>query len=310
MKKDSIYFKQADLLLEILPIIARERDFAIKGGTAINFFVRNLPRLSIDIDLCYLPVNSREIALNDIQQKLLALKKVIDDRFKKVMATNKYSEKKISGYVLNIEGLSIKIEVNPVIRGSVFQPEVRTIVQKAGDFFEKFVEAHILPLADLYGGKICAALDRQHPRDLFDVKLLLENEGITEEIKQAFIIYLLSHPRPLIELLNPGLKDLSEIFANEFEGMTLESISLDQLLAARERLIIEIHNSLSREDRRFIASFKNKKPDWQLFPLSHVRKLPAIQWKLLNLRRMEKKKHREALIKLLTFLEIDQKELI
>ena len=57
---DSVYFKQAELLLRILPLIDREAAFAMKGGTAINFFARDLPRISVDIDLVYLPVGERE----------------------------------------------------------------------------------------------------------------------------------------------------------------------------------------------------------------------------------------------------------
>ena len=60
--KDTIFFKQAELLLRILPLIDKEEVLALKGGTAINFFVRDLPRLSVDIDLTYLPVNERSFA--------------------------------------------------------------------------------------------------------------------------------------------------------------------------------------------------------------------------------------------------------
>lgn len=83
------------------------------------------------------------------------------------------------------------------------------------------LNVRVLSLEDTYGGKICAALDRQHPRDLFDIKLLLENEGLTEKIKKAFIVYLISHDRPIVEVLNPGLQDIKQIFENEFAGMTL-----------------------------------------------------------------------------------------
>lgn len=309
MDRSGIYFKQANLLLEILPLLDRSREFAVKGGTAINFFIREFPRLSVDIDLCYLPITSREIALTDINEKLVKLKQGIGKRFKSVTFAVKKAEENVVGFTLTVDGLPIKIEPNLVIRGTVFPPLIRRLNQKAVDYFEKYVESQILSLADLYGGKICAALDRQHPRDLFDVKLLLENEGITEEIKQAFIIYLLSHPRPVVELLNPRLKDISERFVNEFEGMTLQKVSLDELVETRLQLIESIHKSLSPEDRLFMAGFKNKKPNWELFPLPNVNKLPAIQWKLLNLRRMDDKRHQEALTKLLDFLEIDQREL-
>jgi len=64
------YREQVTLLLRILPIIAREEAFALKGGTAINLFVRDLPRLSVDIDLTYLPLGDRIAALTGIREGL------------------------------------------------------------------------------------------------------------------------------------------------------------------------------------------------------------------------------------------------
>jgi len=68
--KESLFYKQAELLLQILPFFKQETVFALKGGSAINFFYRNLPRLSVDIDLTYLPINKREIALTDISKRI------------------------------------------------------------------------------------------------------------------------------------------------------------------------------------------------------------------------------------------------
>ena len=64
------YIKQVALLVKCLPIIATEECFAIKGGTAINLFFMNLPRLSVDIDLVYLPIESRDTTYQNINQAL------------------------------------------------------------------------------------------------------------------------------------------------------------------------------------------------------------------------------------------------
>ena len=60
------YVAQVRLLLSVLPDIAREPVFALKGGTAINLFYRDMPRLSVDIDLTYLPVADRQSSLEDM----------------------------------------------------------------------------------------------------------------------------------------------------------------------------------------------------------------------------------------------------
>ena len=61
-----IYRRQAALLIRTLPLVAEETCFALKGGTAINLFIRNMPRLSVDIDLTYLPVQPRAESLTAI----------------------------------------------------------------------------------------------------------------------------------------------------------------------------------------------------------------------------------------------------
>ena len=52
----SPYYAQVRLLVRELPVVAKETCFALKGGTALNLFVRDMPRLSVDIDLAYVPL--------------------------------------------------------------------------------------------------------------------------------------------------------------------------------------------------------------------------------------------------------------
>ncbi|MFT6068086.1 MAG: hypothetical protein ACJAT2_002333 [Bacteriovoracaceae bacterium] len=169
--------------------------------------------------------------------------------------------------------------------------------------FKKTVETHCLNLADTYGGKICAALDRQHPRDLYDAKFLFDNEGITTDVKDSFIFYLLSHNRPINELLNPNLKDISVEYTDEFLDMAQSNVSLDELLKTRKRLISDINDSLTGEDRKFIISFAENNPDWSLFRNEKIKDYPSIKWKLLNQRSMKEKKSSEYIDKVKELLE-------
>jgi len=300
------YFKQANLLLRILPFLAGESDFALKGGAAINFFVRDFPRLSIDLDITYLLINNRNTALQEISLMLLRYSIYIQ----KILPNSRVTKKKfnngdlIKGLIVSNENTIVKIEPNFVIRGSVFPPQNLSLTVRAKEIFQRNVQVQILSIADLYAGKICAALDRQHPRDLFDITKLLENEGITESIRKAFIVYLLSHPRPIVELLNPNKIDISNIFETEFWGMTDEEITLETLLVTRDKLINNINLSLSKKEKLFIISFKNKKPEWELLGLENIENLPAIRWKQYNLAKMQEQKHKIALDKLRNFLEI------
>jgi predicted nucleotidyltransferase component of viral defense system len=303
---EKVYLEQARLLLRLLPLIDRHQDLALKGGTAINFFVRDLPRLSVDIDLTYLPVTSRESALSAVGTMLDDLATDANRLLPglKISVMKSPEDGNARKLILRLGGVSVKIEPSIVLRGSVFEVERRTLTTGARSIFELSLEVQILSFADLYGGKICAALDRQHPRDLFDVKLLLDVEGFTEDVRKAFIVYLISHGRPMADLLDPRFQDLAEMFNKEFAGMSFVDISIEDLIKSRKRLVNKIRAELTDSERRFIFSVKEGNPDWQLLGISGIEGLPAVRWKLFNISRMAPQKHKKALDKLRICLEI------
>jgi predicted nucleotidyltransferase component of viral defense system len=299
--RKSPYFEQALLMLRVIPQVTEEECFALKGGTAINLFLRNMPRLSVDIDLAYLPLDEeRDLALANISKALTRIAAAIKKAMPgiKIQESRAHGSKLISKLVVSKGLTRIIIEPNEVIRGSVLPPVERELTKRAEETFELSVTSRSLSTADLYGGKICAALDRQHPRDLFDVKVLLEHEGITDEIRRAFVVYLASHDRPLSELLDPVRKDVRLTYESEFAGMTVEDIRYEDLVAARETLIETLLRDLTASEKGFLVSLKEGQPKWDLLELKGIEKLPAIQWKLMNIRKMKKEKHAAALEKL------------
>lgn len=155
-----------------------------------------------------------------------------------------------------LDHATIKIEVTPVLRGSVFESEMRTVTKQVEEQFG-FAEMLLLSFEDLYAGKICAALDRQHPRDLFDIKLLIETEGVSDKLKTALLVYLVEHNRPIAELLEPNLIDMSGAYQAEFEGMVLGNVNLTELEQNRLDLIVLIKQCLTDEDKNFLLSVKN-----------------------------------------------------
>jgi predicted nucleotidyltransferase component of viral defense system len=287
--KDTVFFKQAEFLLRILPLIHKEEVFALKGGTAINFFVRDLPRLSVDIDLTYLPVNERDVALNDIRNALMRISGEIQKRIPgtKVTLRKIHGANALRGMVVEREGVTVKIEPNLVMRGSVYPPEVRTLCRSAEQIFELSLQSRCLSTEELYAGKICAALDRQHPRDLFDVHWLLRNEGVSLRTRKAFLVYVISHPRPIIEILNPGFNDIRDVFEKEFKEMATENLSYEELCATRETLVSTLIKEVTHEEKLFLLSVKEGAPKWNLLGLEGVENLPAVKWKLLNIGKME-----------------------
>ncbi|MDD2563256.1 MAG: nucleotidyl transferase AbiEii/AbiGii toxin family protein [Salinivirgaceae bacterium] len=283
------------MLLQVLPYVAKEELFALKGGTAINLFVRDMPRLSVDIDLTYLKVDSREVALKNIQEGLTRIKTDIEKNLHNV----KVHTVPLNGGTdvkLNVQGKNaqIKIEVNTITRGNVFPTKLMQVVDSVQDEFGKFAAINVVSMAELYGGKICAAMDRQHPRDLFDVKLLLENEGITDDIWDGVKLGLISHYKPINELLSPVLKDQKSAFDNQFAGMTSVDFSYNDYQETRNTLIEILKGRLTENDKKFLLNFEQGEPQWDLFPYPIVKDLPAIKWKLLNIQKLKNsnpKKH-------------------
>jgi hypothetical protein len=139
---------------------------------------------------------------------------------------------------------------------------------------------------------------------LFDVKILLDNEGITDEIRRAFVVYLASHDRPIHELLDPKRKDVRRIYDNEFAGMPVEEIAYKDLIAAREKLIEALKKDLTDDEKTFLVSIKAGEPNWSVMGLKGIEKLPAIQWKVANIQKIAAKKQNELLEKLKHVLEL------
>lgn len=285
---DPKYRAQVELLLQTIPYVAKEEIFALKGGTAINLFIRSLPRLSVDIDLTYIPINDRETALIEISEGLGRIKADLEKSIPGISVTAVSREGEDAKINCQLQKAQIKIEVNTTTRGTISDPDLLKVDKKVQESFGRFAAIKVVSMAEMFGGKICAALDRQHPRDLFDVKLLLENEGLTEEIKYGFLVALISHMRPINELLNPTFIDQRNAFETQFSGMSDIPFSYEEFEKTREELISQIISKLTLEDKRFLVSFKEADPIWEFFNVENASELPAVRWKLQNIERLKR----------------------
>ncbi len=274
------YKNQVKLLLDVLPEVAKERCLAMHGGTAINLFVRDMPRLSVDIDLTYIEIGERQQSLTNINAALAQIKKRIEGIRNSANVIHKPDICKLQ---VSDQGAMIKIEVNMVGRGLIEDSTQLQLCETAQEAFDAFCVMPVVSLGQLYGGKICAALDRQHPRDLFDVRLLLDNEGLNESIKKGFIYGLSCSNRPTHELLSPNLIDQSAAFANQFEGMTTHAFSYEDYEQTRQDLVSAIQGMLSNQDKAFLLSFNRLLPDWSIYDFQEF---PSVKWKLQNLAKL------------------------
>lgn len=286
------YISTVRLLLDIAPSVFESPSrFAMKGGTALNLFVQDMPRLSVDIDVVFtdhtLP---RDQALATIGQELSAAKARVEKLgYAADVRQNKNGDE--AKMFVTSPDAQVKVEVNFVFRGTVMPVVQRSLTPATQELFGMEVALPLLDVPELYGSKLVAALDRQHPRDIYDVQNMFEKfEGIPDTFIHCFVAYLAGHNRPVHEVLFAQPQPLQPSFENEFQGMTREDISLESLEATRTRLFGLLPNSLGINHREFLLSLVRAEPNWSLMPFPHLQEMPGIRWKLMNLEKLRSKR--------------------
>ncbi len=280
---NKLYKQQVGLLIRIIPLVYPIKEFAIHGGTAINLFVRDMPRYSVDLDITYLPIKERNESLADINRILLELKKNIEKAIPDIRIIHKPAVWKL---LCTKDGATVKIEVNGTKRGVIGEIEDRELCMKARSEFNMSCRAKIVPFAQLYGGKISAALSRQHPRDLFDCKYMELNSF--DDVKSGLIFCLLGSDKPIVESLQPNQIDQSEALKSQFKGMTDTSFNYDDFEQARINLIKQVNDSITDEDKEFLLSFEQGEPDWSRCCAGDLSNFPSVRWKLQNILKLKK----------------------
>ena len=294
------YRKQVALLIRIMPSVYRIKDFAVHGGTAINLFHKNMPRYSVDIDLTYIPVQEREDSLKAINEHVEELKASIEKSVPGIKVVPKYNVWKL---LCTLDGATVKIEVNGTKRGIIGEVEDKMLCEKARQEFSMACKAHTVSYSQLYGGKITAALSRQHPRDLFDCKYM-EIKSF-DDVKDGFMLCLLGSDKPIIESLQPNDIDQREALENQFEGMSDVPFDYANYEEARHNLISLVNRSLTKLDKDFLISFENGEPDWDKCCAGNLSSYPSVKWKLQNIAKLKEnnpQKHRQGIEKLQEFL--------
>ena len=275
--------KQVALLIRLMPLVYKINDFAVHGGTAINLFVKDMPRYSVDIDLTYLPIKNREESLQEINNHLNDLKQQLEKAIPGIHVIHKPAVWKL---LCTKDSAMVKIEVNGTKRGIIGEVEERSLCKKAQKEFQMSCKARVVPLSILYGGKIAAALSRQHPRDLFDYKYM-EIESF-DEVKNGLLFYLLGSDKPVIESLQPHSIDQKHALQNQFQGMTDVPFDYSDFETARTELVEKVNQNLTDIDKEFLVSFESGNPDWEKCCAGDLSAFPSIQWKLKNILTLKK----------------------
>ena len=279
---NNIYRQKVELLLRILPFVTDEECFAIHGGTAINLFVKDLYRLSVDIDVTYIPIEDRNTSLLRINEALERISDRVKRTFRDVRVITRLDISKIT---CESWGCQVKIEVNQTKRGLVCGDAILyPLCEKAQEMFGMEVDARIVSLPQLYGGKISAALSRQHPRDLFDIKQM---DIPLTDVKEGLIFCLLGSDRPIHESFAPNLIDQHEAMERQFSGMSEIPFTYNDFEATREKLVNDVNSVMTEDDRRFLIGFEELSVDWENSPYSSFKEYPSVRWKMQNLQKLK-----------------------
>jgi predicted nucleotidyltransferase component of viral defense system len=284
---EKYYVDTVRLLLATLPEVFAFPKFALKGGTALNLFLHDMPRLSVDIDVVFTDhLKPRIEALKEISAGLTATQQRLKSRGIESELTTAAQGEETKLFVKQ-NRLAVKVEVNHVFRGTFLPVTTKQLNKSARDLFTTEVSAPVLASAEIYGSKIVAALDRQHPRDFFDIEQMFAETGLTSAVVDCFTCYLAGHNRPMHEVLFSRDHDLRMVFENEFQGMTRDPVSLEQLQQVRNRLRKELPESLTAAHRRFLLSILECEPEWDLIQFAHLKDMPALRWKIQNLQKLK-----------------------
>ena len=248
------YLDVVRLLVRVAPVVFSVPGFALKGGSAINLFIRDLPRLSVDLDLVFTDHTV------DRDQALATISSGVHTIAERAQAMGLQThvplrQNRDEAKLLIRQGrIEVKIEINQVLRGTLLPVGTVRMTPAARDQLKADLRLPVLAMEELYAGKLVAALDRNHPRDWFDILLLLRNEGLTPSIRRCFVAYLAAHNRPPHEILFGVEKPLAESFEREFSGMTALTVSAADLEQAQARVRYELPRLLDVDERRFLET--------------------------------------------------------
>lgn len=268
----------------------------LKGGTALNLFHWDCPRLSVDIDLNYVGAVSAEEMDQERAELLRAIERVCRSEGYRVQ----YGRDAHASTTMHLRYLSalgaedrVQLDVNFLMRVCLFEPELRSAAMGAE---APKVEFSVAAFEEIMAGKLVALLDRRASRDLYDTyRFVIQNVSHDERrLRQAFIVYATAGlPRPLWDYDVDRLERFTdEQIARELWPVLAEGDrpSVEGMRAAVAPLVSQLLD-LRDEERRFAEAVLEGESNPRLLSKgdemleTRIASHPALLWKLANVRR-------------------------
>ncbi|MGL4483329.1 MAG: nucleotidyl transferase AbiEii/AbiGii toxin family protein [Anaerovoracaceae bacterium] len=268
---------------------------ALKGGTAINLTLFDLPRLSVDIDLDYCNDNTRE--------QMLLEREIITEKINAYMLSDGYITKNVSKFSHSLDSLvygystlfggtdNLKIEINYSLRTHIFETANRTVITKV---FENSPNLKIVNIVEIYAAKINALLSRGLARDLYDVNNMIFAKVLSKEesnlLRKSILFYsVLSGNENVINLNFSSIDNIDNRKVKRGLYPVISSAEKFDLVIVKEKVSIYLKELLvyTEKEKQFIKEFNlgNYQPEL-LFSdsdiINRIQKHPMIAWELLN----------------------------
>jgi hypothetical protein len=237
----------------------------------------------VDIDLTYIPIEDRETSLAAINAYLQQLKKDIERVVPGIKVVHKPEVLKL---LCMHQGATVKVEVNNIKRGIIEDCVIQPLCDVAQQDFATMCKIRSVGYSQLYGGKIAAALSRQHPRDMFDFAQMKDKSF--DAIRDGLLFNLASSDKPIVESLFPNPIDQTEALERQFAGMSEMPYSYSDYEQTRRELQQFVLQGLSNNDKAFLLSIEQGEPDWDLCHGGDWSHYPSIQWKQQNIHKLQK----------------------
>ncbi len=287
MTASSDCLDKVTLLMDVLPKVATESAFAVRGGTAINMFYQKMPRLSVNIDLTWLPVADRSSSLRNIDRALKRIVALIRENNSGIHA--QYLKRKRTTFpriIVNKGKTFVTIATSTVVRGTVLPSSSMMTFDSVTKYFRS-MQMNVVSFEDAYSGKICAALERKYPHDLFDVMMLYNNGGLTDDLFRVLMVYAACSSQPMHKVLSPSNHIQKGLYDPHFGGLAEKRTSLESLIETGKRLHSDIASRLSGKIATFLLTLHDAEPDFGLIGFPKAAELPAIRWKIFNLKKIK-----------------------
>lgn len=268
------------------------RVYALKGGTALNIFWFNFPRLSVDLDFNYIGSPDRAVMLEQRDMLENQIRRVTEaagirvDHIAKYHAGGKWRLRSPSALGGN---MSVELDLNYLMRVPVWEPTFRESAVLDEEFKTKCL---CIDIHELFAGKIKALLERSAARDLFDVYMLASGSGTvdTEKLRKNVILFGITSN---VDWRNIDYRTINAISAERF-NIELEELVIEDLNFEKMKKTVKSYLDTLFQYNADEVTFLNKFLDDGVFEpqllfrdaekADKIRQHPAVLWKLKNLR--------------------------